>query len=390
MPKSDLVFGSFSTATSNGKYYKTQPINFPTPEKDIEVYGVPGRSGDLIVDYGSYKNVEITAEIAIQATAPDTFLTLYDALRASIMVQSGYQRLEDSLYPNEYRLARPTGLEMQQADSMRGTATITFNAKPQRYYTSGDNRLIDINPANAATTGATTGYGDELLNNAVLTALTNAGQRTDILYAALDLSKFAYNATNLFNIGFRRYNVLRLYPDGVQVLQCNGSPFAGGTATNITVTTQILNSFGNASFTPPNAAWLVIPVPYSAQVTRNGQNVWFYVFDSGWLAPSVATVSYSPLITLRVGGALTADDAVIINKQCSISLNTPATIDGQTLEYIYIDCETYNAYTVINGTTYNLNPYVTMTGDFLFTGIISVQATDDINYLYLAPKWWTI
>ena len=125
MPKSDLVFGTFSTSTSGGKYYKTQPINFPTPEKDIEVYEVPGRSGDLIVDYGSYKNVEITAEIAIQATAPDTFLTLYDALRASIMVQSGYQRLEDSLYPNEYRVARCTGVEMQQADSMRGTATIT-------------------------------------------------------------------------------------------------------------------------------------------------------------------------------------------------------------------------------------------------------------------------
>ena len=56
MPKSDFVFGSFDTSTS-AAYYKLQPINFPTPEKDVETFEVPGRSGDLLIDYGSYKNV---------------------------------------------------------------------------------------------------------------------------------------------------------------------------------------------------------------------------------------------------------------------------------------------------------------------------------------------
>ena len=394
MPKSDLVFGTFSTSTSGGKYYKTQPINFPTPEKDVEAYEVPGRSGDLIVDYGSYKNVEITAEIAIQATAPDTFLTLYDALRASIMVQSGYQRLEDSLYPLEYRVARCTGVEMQQTDSMRGTATITFDAKPQRYYSSGETENFVIEPGSEGTVDVQIGIGDELLSADLITLLRESDmQRTDIYYAVIDVTtrnhpdysvKLTYGQ---WDFGIPKKGMTADYFYG---RTCNGSPLAGGTPTNIrgvaisqatrTKTVNYLYGFD----------YIIVPLPMLTELYYNDTLVFSYAPDVGTLSPPEGTISYAPLLHLSVSGAVSEQNAVIINGQCVISLNTPATVEGEPLADIYIDCDTYNAYTVIGGTVYNLNGYVSMDGDFTFSGLIKVAIDSDVDRLGIVPRWWTI
>ena len=394
MPKSDLTFGTFSTSTSGGKYYKTQPINFPTPEKDVEVYEVPGRSGDLIVDYGSFKNVEITAEIAIQATAPDTFLTLYDALRASIMVQSGYQRLEDSLYPLEYRVARCTGVEMQQTDSMRGTATITFDAKPQRYYSSGETENFVIEPGSEGTVDVQIGIGDELLSADLITLLRESDmQRTDIYYAVIDVTtrnhpdysvKLTYGQ---WDFGIPKKGMTADYFYG---RTCNGSPLAGGTPTNIrgvaisqatrTKTVNYLYGFD----------YIIVPLPMLTELYYNDTLVFSYAPDVGTLSPPEGTISYAPLLHLSVSGAVSEQNAVIINGQCVISLNTPATVEGEPLADIYIDCDTYNAYTVIGGTVYNLNGYVSMDGDFTFSGLIKVAIDSDVDRLGIVPRWWTI
>ena len=394
MPKSDLTFGTFSTSTSGGKYYKTQPINFPTPEKDVEVYEVPGRSGDLIVDYGSFKNVEITAEIAIQATAPDTFLTLYDALRASIMVQSGYQRLEDSLYPLEYRVARCTGVEMQQTDSMRGTATITFDAKPQRYYSSGETENFVIEPGSEGTVDVQIGIGDELLSADLITLLRESDmQRTDIYYAVIDVTtrnhpdysvKLTYGQ---WDFGIPKKGMTADYFYG---RTCNGSSLAGGTPTNIrgvaisqatrTKTVNYLYGFD----------YIIVPLPMLTELYYNDTLVFSYAPDVGTLSPPEGTISYAPLLHLSVSGAVSEQNAVIINGQCVISLNTPATVEGEPLADIYIDCDTYNAYTVIGGTVYNLNGYVSMDGDFTFSGLIKVAIDSDVDRLGIVPRWWTI
>ena len=394
MPKSDLVFGTFSTSTSGGKYYKTQPINFPTPEKDVEVYEVPGRSGDLIVDYGSFKNVEITAEIVIQATAPNTFLTLYDALRASIMAQSGYQRLEDSLYPNEYRIARCTGVEMQQTDSMRGTATITFDAKPQRYYSSGESENLVIEPGSEGTVDVQIGIGDELLSADLIARFNESDkQRTDIYYAVIDVTtrdhpdysvKLTYGQ---WDFGIPKKGMTANYFSG---RTCNGSPLAGGTPTDIlgfsisqatrTKTVNYLYGFD----------YIIVPLPMLTELYYNDTLVFSYSPDVGTLSPPDGAISYAPLLHLSVSGAVSEQNAVIINGQCVISLNTPATVGGEPLTDIYIDCDTYNAYTVIGGTVYNLNGYVSMDGDFTFSGLIKVAIDSDVDRLGIAPRWWTI
>lgn len=393
MPKSDLIFGSFNTSTSSGKYYKTQPINFPTPERAVEVFTVPGRSGDLVVDYGSYNNVELTAEIVIQATSPDTFLTLYDKLRTAVMVQSGYQRLEDSLYSGEYRMARAVGVEMKQTDTMNGTATVTFDAKPQRYFTNGETEDSVIEPGSEGTVDVQIGIGDDILSADLITLFREDDeQRTDIYYAVIDVTtrnhpdysvKLTYGQ---WDFGIPKKGMTANYFYG---RTCNGSPLAGGTPTNIggvaisqatrTKTVNYLYGFN----------YIVVPLPMLTELYYNDTLVFSYSPDVGTLSPPDGTIAFSPLLHLSVSGAVSKQNAVTIN-ECAIDLNTPATIESEPLTDIYIDCDTYNAYTVINGATYNLNKYVVMDGNFTFSGLIDVSIASDVDRLGITPKWWTI
>ena len=299
MPKSDLIFGSFNTSTSSGRYYKTQPINFPTPEKDIDTFKVPGRSGALLVDYGSYRNVEIAAEIAIQAKAPQTFLTLYDALKAAMMSQSGYQRLEDSLYSGEYRMARAVGVEMKQTDSMNGTATVTFDAKPQRYFLNGETELFTIEPGSEGTVDVQIGIGDDILSADLITLFhENDKQRTDIYYAVIDVTtrnhpdysvKLTYGQ---WDFGIPKKGMTADYFYG---RTCNGSPLAGGTPTNIrgvaisqTTRTKTVNYLYGFDY-------IIVPLPMLTELYYNDTLVFSYSPDVGTLSPpAVNAVTSSP------------------------------------------------------------------------------------------------
>ena len=393
MPKSDLIFGSFNTSTSSGKYYKTQPINFPTPERAVEVFTVPGRSGDLVVDYGSYNNVELTAEIVIQATSPDTFLTLYDKLRTAVMVQSGYQRLEDSLYSGEYRMARAVGVEMKQTDTMNGTATITFDAKPQRYLTSGESVALSLDTSAFAFWRTFTGPGGIIFNNATLNALKAAGvvNPESLNFMVVDITPY---------IGGQEFLVLTYPPnsgitlsDGTQhqilLGRDEGSPFAGEVSSNPVIDTATVgatNTFAVPYGTIYN--WMYFILTDTAELW-DGHDIHDELTPvSGTVTAPANVLSYSPVIHFKVSGAVNGpgcflDDSYIV-------LHTPASVSGVTLTDVYVDLETFNAYTTSGGMIYNLNPYVELYGDFTFFGNIEVKAGASVNKVEIIPKWWTI
>ena len=392
MPKSDLVFGSFDTSTSSGKYYKTQPINFPTPERAVEVFTVPGRSGDLVVDYGSYNNVELTAEIVIQATSPDTFLTLYDKLRTAVMVQSGYQRLEDSLYSGEYRMARAVGVEMKQTDTMNGTATITFDAKPQRYLTSGETAVLSLDTSDFSFWPTFAGPGGIIFNNATLNALKAAGvvNPESLNFMVVDITQYIGGQLDLI-LTYPPNSGITL-SDGTQhqilLGRDEGSPFAGEVSSNPvidTATVSATNTFPVPYGTVYN--WMYFIMTDDAEVTGSG------ITDE--LTPVAGTVtapanvlSYSPVIHFKVSGATNGPGCFLDDDY--IILRTPASVSGVTVTDVYVDLETYNAYFTKNGLTYNLNQYVELHGDFKFFGNIEVKACAAVDKVELTPKWWTI
>lgn len=390
MPKSDFVFGSFDTSTS-AAYYKLQPINFPTPEKDVTTFEVPGRSGDLIVDYGSYKNVELTVEIAIDGAAVDSdFITLYDALRAAIMVQNGYQRLEDSLYPNEYRVARAVKCERDQSDTQSGKAVFTFDAKPQRYLTSGEEVALTVEPTPAGNV-VTYGIGSDIIVPEFFSQYGLMTMTADE-WAVIDLS--AITGAHYLRVYYTTAQtsvVPCMYVNQGSVL-ISEDDYHGGNLLNYMrqADGQTIYDFAHT----PNAVEVVFPRTNMLRWEVSDANDSILAESaggSGTLTPAAGVMDFSPLIDIEVPGEIVSRVAVIGDAGI-ITFNTPATINDQTITDVLIDCETLNAYTVINNAVYNLNPYVTLEGDFVLSGnaptVISIEG--GITSLSVIPKWWKL
>jgi len=174
---------------------------FNAPERDYSSVSVPGRNGDLIIDNGNFKNMPVTYPAAAIKDMPQRTSDFFNYLASKI----GYQRLEDTYHPDEYRLAQYTGgVEVKSSGYMNreGQFDITFNCKPQRFLKSGENALkfnangSFLNPTNfeakpkirAFGTGAgTVGIGSYLI------MITEMDEYIDIDCDLMDAFKGATN-----------------------------------------------------------------------------------------------------------------------------------------------------------------------------------------------------
>lgn len=112
------------------------------PERDREAVHVPGRSGDLIHDNGSWHNVEIEYHCLIEHGFADRFDAFCDWLYSHL----GYFRFEDQLrHPGVYRMAEFYGpLEPETIfRDHAGQFDLKFNCKPQQWLTSGE-EAVDL------------------------------------------------------------------------------------------------------------------------------------------------------------------------------------------------------------------------------------------------------
>lgn len=112
---------------------------FGAPERDVDIISISGRNGDLTIDNGRYKNIDVSYPAFIF----DRFDNNIEGLRNFLLSQSGYKRLEDTYHPNEYRLARyKSGLTPKVIDELyAGEFDLTFDCYPQRYLKSGDQTI---------------------------------------------------------------------------------------------------------------------------------------------------------------------------------------------------------------------------------------------------------
>ena len=111
-----------------------------TPRRRYSTVSIPGKSGDLILDEGSYENIELRYPVVI----PHDFDRNFAGLKAFFLTHSGYQRLEDTFHPDEYRMAAYSGGIEPNLPSIgweHGTLDLKFNCKPQRYLKNGENEL---------------------------------------------------------------------------------------------------------------------------------------------------------------------------------------------------------------------------------------------------------
>lgn len=179
-----IVFGGVDSR-DYGIYISGEGV-FNAPEKDVEAISVPGRNGDLLIDRGRFLNIQVTYPGFNYESDLSTFAARLRAFRSALASQVGYQTLEDSFHPDEFRMATfRSGLDINPV--MYNTASkfdIVFDCKPQRFLTSGEEEitvtsgdtLTNPSPFESLPLIEVTGTGTLTVGDVVITIDGEAGQ----------------------------------------------------------------------------------------------------------------------------------------------------------------------------------------------------------------------
>lgn len=169
---------------------------FATPEKQVEFFEIPGRSGDLSIFQDRYKNIAVNVNCFIR----ENFIQNHSDLMNYLLSQDGYQRFENSKEPDVYRMAQYVAeLEPSTGAFLKyGNFTLEFNCKPQKWLKSGEvaisvsSSATIVNPTyfNALPLIAVTGTGTININDSQLVLSEN----TSVTYIDCDIQD-AYEGT---------------------------------------------------------------------------------------------------------------------------------------------------------------------------------------------------
>lgn len=133
-----------TTVTFNGKeldpsIFRVEHMpDITIPERDRRTIHVEGRSGDIVIDGGSYKNVPRTYSISFGASGPSDFADKVSMISKWLDCE-GYGELHDT-YENEYyRLAYPSGSAKVSSllNGRMGKVQIDFTCVPKRFLMYG-------------------------------------------------------------------------------------------------------------------------------------------------------------------------------------------------------------------------------------------------------------
>lgn len=158
---------------------------FNAPNRSTTSVTVPGRNGALTLDNGRYENITLKYPAFIVRSFKDRVAEL----RNFVLTQSGYQRLEDTYHPDEYRLARwSTDFSVKPDEELlAGEFDLTFDCYPQRFLKSGENAIEITSATTIINEQMTTAlpliraYGTGTFTiNGVTVQITSASSYTDI------------------------------------------------------------------------------------------------------------------------------------------------------------------------------------------------------------------
>ena len=110
---------------------------FNGADANVDTVKVPGRNGDLVYSNKRYNNFQLIYPAAI----PKRFSERYMDLRAFLYQDVGYRRIEDSYFPDMFRIGRisgPTNPSKIVWTGDVGLFSLTFDCKPQHFYKSGE------------------------------------------------------------------------------------------------------------------------------------------------------------------------------------------------------------------------------------------------------------
>lgn len=114
---------------------------YNAPARNYESISIAGRSGNLLFENDKFDNIEYRYPAVILSD----FNMNFEALKGFLLSQTGYSRLSDTFYPDEFYLAtfkRFDNVKQSYLNGDKGTFVLVFERKPQRYLKNGEKKLI--------------------------------------------------------------------------------------------------------------------------------------------------------------------------------------------------------------------------------------------------------
>ena len=406
-----IIFGGVDSA-DYGIYIGGEGT-FNAPERDVEMISIPGRDGAFALDKGRFENIEVKYTVINQEPDLATFRANLEDFRNAICSLRGYQRLEDTFNPYEYRKAvfadkfEVKPIEYNTASKF----DIVFNCKPQRYLTTGEEVISVASGAKL--------FNPTLFEAHPLLEVEGHGAITFSNGYTIRLNDDEMGIVSLFS-GRSASAANPITFDGNKVAE--GDPIylpnfdVSANFKKKSPSTVISGITGTCSGDHRNIRNGVIEgigvltVPFNAHT--------FYKGTSEAIMESLsATLTYSDSTTETYSGyfrlAYDGDDTIAYSwsfitvpetPKCTPAFNRDYLLSGDvtadsTVSVLghptYIDCEIGEVYKIENGALVSLNRYVDLgsrlpvlsPGPNVFT---QINYTGLISSLAIQPRWWQV
>lgn len=393
---------------SSGTYgvYITGDAVFNAPERDVEMVKIPGRNGAFALDNGRFENIEVTYPAGIFAETEADFAAAISDFRNYLCSRKGYCRLTDDYNPDEYRLGiYKSGLEVEPALLKAGEFNITFECKPQRYLTTGENP-ITVTDGDTLTNPTYFESGPLLEIDGYGTISFNGYEieLDDDLVGDVSVRTHIDQYTNSYSVTFPD-----VYINTGDQIQVNDAvivlPYRrrSGNRTISSKSNTSTSGDGTVAYSSGNTTSFTMTATFTTPLT----------FSYGTEATKEITYSFRLTYDNGTYDNFTFKFQVSYDGNKTITFYTPANMKSYFEPYnveitsneiiihstattyghpTYIDCEIGEAYADDNGVISSLNSYIELGSDLpeLAPGSNTVTFDNTITDLKITPRWWKV
>lgn len=408
-----LIFGGVDS--SDYGIYITGEAVYNAPEREVEFIDIPGRNGSLAMDKGRYNNITVTYPAGTFGKNQEDFREALSAFRNAILSQKGYQRLEDTYHPEEYRMGvYAAGLEVSPASRGKaGQFDLSFVCKPQRFLSIGDYPIpvdsgdILQNPTvfDSSPLLEVEGYGTVSFNGFDIELDDSP------LGVVTIIPRHFYGEQGLFYKSYNFDRSLLKTGDGIYVGQASfmclwdsnssapevysGYSYTIEGASTMTPSVRILDGFSRF--------WVEINTPMLGFTALDEDDSEVEKIASiSVVASKIGGGSDTVYMTVRIKCGYdyiaykieTATTSTAVNRENDLT-STPVQANS-TLEILghptYIDCDVGEAYRIEGGEYKSCNARVTLDSDLpaLAPGSNKINFDNTVTDLKIAPRWWRI